>query len=276
MNKEAKLINLNDWEKFGGGFTADSFYHKTDDSVMMKLYADFMPPIEGYNELRCAEEVANLGIPTAKAIEYVTDGHRYGAVFERIENKKSIARLLADDPENLDYYAKLFSDQSKALHSKKCDSTYFNNIADSLIAQINRANYIPKEYSDEAIAIIKNTPVCDTCVHGDYHIGNMLMVDDRVLWIDLGDFSYGNPLFDLGILYFSAFASSEEMTMDLYHITCETYQKFFKKFAEYYFDKDVDVDALLKPYQFLTAVRYSAKIGHMRDDLLEAMRSYKK
>lgn len=275
MNKDAKLINLNEWEKFGGGFTADSFYHKTDDSVMMKLYAEFMPPIEGYNELRCAEEVLNLRIPTAKAIEYVTDGHRYGAVFERIKNKKSIARLLADDPDNLDYYAKVFAEQSKLLHQKKCDSDFFGSVADRFIKQINAAEFVPKEFRDMAISIIENTPACDTCVHGDYHIGNMLMVDDRALWIDLGDFSYGNPLFDLGMLYFSAFASSEDITMDLFHITSATYQKFFNKFAEYYFDKDVDVKAMLEPYRFLTTVRYCAKIGFLHDDLYKEMCEYK-
>ena len=33
----AKLINLNEWESFGGGGYGESFYNKTDDSVILKL-----------------------------------------------------------------------------------------------------------------------------------------------------------------------------------------------------------------------------------------------
>mgnify|MGYP003340753874 CR=1 FL=1 len=65
MNHTPTQININDWYEFGGGFTATSFYHNTDTSVMMKLYAPFMPPEEGYNELCCAEEVYKMAIITA-------------------------------------------------------------------------------------------------------------------------------------------------------------------------------------------------------------------
>lgn len=34
---EAKQINLNEWETFGGGGFGESFYNKTDDSVILKL-----------------------------------------------------------------------------------------------------------------------------------------------------------------------------------------------------------------------------------------------
>ena len=34
---KAKQINLQEWESFGGGGYGESFYNKTDDSVILKL-----------------------------------------------------------------------------------------------------------------------------------------------------------------------------------------------------------------------------------------------
>lgn len=274
MNRQATLINLNDWEEFGGGFTAKSYYHKTDDSVMMKLYAPFMPPEEGYNELCCAEEVYKMGIPTAKSLEYVTDGTRFGAIFERVKNKKSIARLLADDPEHLDSYAKILATELKKLHSMKCTSDYFPDVAERMISNISKAEFIPKKDRDQAIDIIRNTPKCNTCLHGDMHIGNMIIADDKPLFIDLGDFAWGNPLFDLGQLFFSSHSVDEKITMNLYHITTETYKRFWDKFAEYYFEDLTDLDAKLLPYKYLTVVKYSAKIGNIQDEFQIIMDEY--
>ena len=38
-------------------------------------------------------------------------------------------------------------------------------------------------------------PSPKTCLHGDFHIGNIITNGEKDYWIDLGDFAYGAPDF---------------------------------------------------------------------------------
>ena len=40
-------------------------------------------------------------------------------------------------------------------------------------------------------------------IHGDYHANNVMIKDDEMILIDLGDVSYGHPIFDLSGMYVS-------------------------------------------------------------------------
>ena len=39
-------------------------------------------------------------------------------------------------------------------------------------------------------------PDCSTLIHGDYHANNILVADDELIMIDMGDVSVGHPIFD--------------------------------------------------------------------------------
>lgn len=265
MNKIPHKINLDDWECFGGGYTADSFYHKTDDSLMMKLYASFMGPEEGLHELEVSEALMQIDIPIAKPIEYVTTGTQYGAVFERLKGKRSIARIVADEPERLDEMAHIFAMEGKKLHNTKCDTKLFPDQADLLLKKIDKNQFLGLEVSSKAKAIINRTPKTDTCLHGDFQVGNMLIVNEKPIFIDLGDFAYGNPIYDLGAFYFQALGDPDTC-FRLFHFSRDVMEKFWDRFAFYYFGRQVDKDELFD-YAWLAAVTYVMKIGSYTPNL---------
>ena len=84
------------------------------------------------------------------------------------------------------------------------------------------------------MSIVEQLPKATTCLHGDLHIGNIITNDMEDWWIDLGDFSYGHPLFDLGMTYFTAKCNENDLTMRLYHISNEQYSKFWDIFIRAY------------------------------------------
>ena len=90
-------IDLNDYVRTGEGANGASFNHKTDPSIMMKLY--FRNFEAAALELELAQKVYNLGIPTPEPGDLVTDGKQMGIRFRRIEGKKSYSRACGDNPE---------------------------------------------------------------------------------------------------------------------------------------------------------------------------------
>ena len=95
---EALKIDLNDYVLSGGGANGDSYDHRTDSSVMMKLYNPGKD-VQALDEMLLARKVFELGIPTPEPGDYVTDGKRYGIRFHRIVGKKSYSRATGDNPE---------------------------------------------------------------------------------------------------------------------------------------------------------------------------------
>ena len=96
---EAIKISLDDFVLFGGGANGESYNHKTDPSVMLKLYfpGKIQQPLD---EMLLARKVYALGIPTPEPGEYVvTEDCRYGILFRRIPGKVSYSRATGDHPE---------------------------------------------------------------------------------------------------------------------------------------------------------------------------------
>ena len=85
MKEEIKpvLINLADYEEVGEGANGISLNHKTDPTVLLKLYTrgSIQQPLD---EWLLSKQVYEAGIPTPEPGEFVTDGtcrkvsaHRY-------------------------------------------------------------------------------------------------------------------------------------------------------------------------------------------------------
>ena len=81
------LIDLNDYVRVGEGANGASYNHKTDPNIMLKMY--FRNFEAAQLELELAQKVYNMGIPTPKPGDLVTDGKQMGILFRRIEGKKS-------------------------------------------------------------------------------------------------------------------------------------------------------------------------------------------
>ena len=64
---KAKQINLQEWESFGGGGYGESFYNKTDDSVILKLNKTSVSAEKAQEEFRCSKAVYDMGIPSYPA-----------------------------------------------------------------------------------------------------------------------------------------------------------------------------------------------------------------
>lgn len=231
---DMETVDLADYEVSGDGFTAISYNHK-DGERMMKLYADFIPVNVPAKELRIANSVYGMGLPTPRGLRLVTDGKRIGVEFERVTGKRSYSRILSQEPENFDEHMREFARTCKQLHSTECDTKVFKPVEARFMKAVSTCSRLNDDQRRIVSDFIASIPSTTTCVHGDLHMGNLLNAHGQNYWIDLADFAYGNPLFDIGMLRFVCIGPNEEIAQSTFHISCEQMHHAWDVFMDEYF-----------------------------------------
>lgn len=232
---EAIKIHLSDYVLSGGGANGESFDHKSDPSIMLKLYfpGKIQQPLD---EMMLARKVYAMGIPTPEPGEYVvTDDGRYGIRFKRIIGKKSYSRATADEPEKVGQFAAEFAEMCLKLHSTKVDTSAFENVKDRYYRLLAENPFFTKSEKDKIAKFIADTPDENTAVHGDLQYSNAIFVGDKRYFIDLGDFCWGNHLFDVAMVYLCCCLSDEAFIMETFHMPKSLSKRFWAEFAPVYF-----------------------------------------
>lgn len=272
---EPVKINLEDYERSGEGFNAESYNHK-GGRTMIKLYAESVSSELPLRELRTAMNVFRMGLPTPMPGRFVTDGKRYGCEFSRVVDKKSFARAISENPDSMERFATEFARMSKQLHSTVCNPAIFPSVVDITSKAIENESFFTDSEKKKIIDFVKSVPQVMTCLHGDLHIGNILTSSNGNLWIDLGDFCYGNPLFDLGMTYWVSKCNLPETTLRLYHINSEKMQEVWEIFLREYYGTDdpeklAEYEKQIRPFAALKMIYFGVIKPHeefIRENLL--------
>ena len=248
---EAIKISLEDYVLSGGGFNGESYDLKGDPTVMLKLYfpGKIQQPLD---EMNLARKVYEMGIPTPEPGEYVVTGDgRYGIRFKRILGKKSYSRATGDEPGKVAQYAAEFAQMCRQLHATHVDTTQFENVKDRYYRLLEENPFFTTAEKDKLTRFIADTPDEDTAVHGDLQYSNAIFVGDKRYFIDLGDFCWGNHLFDLGQVYLCCYLSSEEFISETFHMPKSLAMKFWDCFVPVYFGEDIpakEIEEMIRPY----------------------------
>ncbi len=266
---EIRQISLNDWVLAGGGAQGESYNHKSDSSLMLKLFGEQIDRDEIIAEVEISRIAAENGVPCPKPGELVQVGNRLGIIFQRILNKKSFCTAIAHDPSLLPDLAVRMANMARNLHSTPATDRRVPCQTDFFARLLDRITYIQgsmRQEMENAIDIaVKNET--HTLLHGDFHYGNIITDGTNDYFIDLGAFSYGHPYFDLTMLYFTAFFADEERRMHDFHINGETTRRFWEHFKPAYFGADAKPDKELchemQPYFLLRTLFFDSALGHL-------------
>lgn len=244
-------ISLSDYVLSGGGANGESYDHKTDPSVMLKLYfpGKIQQPLD---EMLLARKVYDLGIPTPEPGDYVvTEDGRYGIRFRRIMGKVSYSRATGDHPEKVGQYAAEFARMCLQLHATHVDTTQLQNVKDRYYKLLSDNPFFTTQEKDRLARFIADVPDRDTALHGDLQYSNAIFVDDKRYFIDLGDFCYGHPLFDLGMVYLCCYLSDDNFIRETFHMPKTLAMKFWDCFAPVYFGEGIplkEIEEQVRPY----------------------------
>ena len=258
---QPKLIDLNDWIEFGGGGNGVSYYHKTDDTVMMKLNAERHPAATAENDYSRSKTAYQMGIRCPKVIDYVTDGRRVGIICERIKDKKSFSKMLAENPDRIDELARDMASAAKALHSTPCDTIHFDNVSERYRGMANRCPSIPHDILETINSYADEMRPTSTCLHSDLQIGNLIRSNGQDYWIDLGDFGYGDPDQDFSSFYIMANLTPKHVVKWLTHISRRQFRKFVNLYGHYYYGEQYDTQELQEKLKHVALLKLSRDIS---------------
>lgn len=252
--EKARQISLSDYVLSGGGANGESFDCISEPDVMLKLYfpGKIQQPLD---EMNLARKVYRMGIPTPEPGEYVvTEDGRYGIRFHRIPGKKSYSRATADEPEKVAQFAAEFARMCLDLHKVHVDTTQFENVKDRYYRLLEENPFFTKAEKDAIGRLIADTPDEDTAVHGDLQYSNAIFVGDKRYFIDLGDFCWGNHLFDVAMVYLCTNLSDAGFIEEAFHMKKDLAIRFWQEFAPVYFGADrplKDIEEEIMPYASL-------------------------
>lgn len=248
---EAIRISLDDYVLFGGGANGESYDHKTDPSVMLKLYfpGKIQQPLD---EMNLARKVYDMGVPTPEPGDYVvTEDGRYGIRFHRIAGKKSYSRATADEPEKVQQFATEFAMLCKQLHATHVDTSMFENVKDRYYHLLEENPFFTPTEKNRLKRFIADVPDEDTAVHGDLHYGNAIFAGNQRYFIDLGDFCWGNHLFDVAMVFLCCCLSGEAFIKETFHLPKSLAILFWECFVPAYFGEGIplkEINEMILPY----------------------------
>ena len=236
------------WEKIGEG--ANGVVYRMDPETIVKCFknSDALPEIE--RERKLAREAFVHGVPTAIPYDVVKVGESYGTVYELL-NAKSLAKILAEDSseENIDKCVKIFVELLKQIHSTEVYADFIPSQNEIGIAWVEfLKEYLPEDTWNKLYGLVTSLPECNTMLHGDYHVKNVMVQDEEALLIDMDTIAYGSIIYEFGSIYnaFKGFAETDPgQTETFLGITNEVSSKFFDKTVALYFSGD-DGDAIKK------------------------------
>ena len=262
MSEAAQRINLDEYIQTGEGGTALT-YTKKDDRSLAKLYKSSFEADRAKAEFLTARTVFQLGIPSPEPYRLITDGQRSGAEYELIKNKRSYTRIISQEPERLEEISLKFARMAKDLHAKQADTMLLGSYKQRIEQFYLERNMVPEEYKQRALEFLDTVPDTPCCVHGDLHIGNIITDGERDLWIDVGEFAYGAPEWDLALLWTMCHNMPADRVYHIFHITHEQMKSHWDIFFPAYLGTS-DVQAIDEATKRLLPY-YAAKVPYIFD-----------
>ena len=183
------------------GHGAKGTIWRVSPDTILKVYEDRDALAAIRHEREMARTAFILGIPTAISFDVVKVGDRYASMFELLDCR-TLSQLIAEDPSQMERYARIFTDLLLQVHSTHVDTKALPDLCGRILSW-NDACYpwLSREERHRLSALHASLPVCDTMLHGDYHTNNVLLQDGKPMLIDMDTLGYGHPIFELAQIY---------------------------------------------------------------------------
>ena len=131
---------------------------------------------------------------------YRVDEERIVKVIYELVDAKTLGSVVHDSPEKLREYALRMSALLKKLHSTEMEKDTMPDARMTLRLWADiaaKSDFYSKDDMQRVFDLIDSIPVRNTFIHGDFHPGNIMVQNDELILIDMGDASVGHPVIDL-------------------------------------------------------------------------------
>ena len=239
VEKAYRVVSVEGCEEIGRG--ANGAIYRIDQDNVVKVYinADALEDIQ--HEREVAKLALILGIPTAISYDVVKVGESYGSVFELL-NARSFSKILATEPEKMDWCVREYVDLLKKIHSTPVPAGKLPDMKQTVRSWAAfMKDHLPEDAGEKLCAMVEAVPHDDHMIHGDYHTKNVMLQNDEVLLIDMDTLAVGHPIFELASMFNSFVGYSEfdhDTILKFQGFDFETGSAFWRKSLAAYLGTD--------------------------------------
>ena len=242
VKKAYRKVDVSGMKLIGQGATGSVY--RSDDETVIKVFnkdVNFDMIINAENDK--ARKAFLSGVPTAIPYDIVRIGDCYGTVYEMLD-AKDLVSVITEDKAHLEDYIKLFAKTVREMHSIKVDTGKFVPAKTASLRSLSMlASILDEEEMRKVREIYENIPDRDTFTHGDCHIGNVMLKDGELMFIDLVAAGAGHPIFDMVSMYslFVERANDKAAIAQspvLRNFTAEEINRIWNVFIHAYLDTD--------------------------------------
>lgn len=239
VEKAYRVVSVEGCEEIGRG--ANGTIYRIDQDNVVKVYNNADALAEIQHEREVARIALVLGIPTAISYDVVRVGDSYGSVFELL-NARSFSKILAREPDKLDWCVKEYVDMLKKIHGTLVPAGKLPDMRETAVKWASfMQDHLPETAGKKLLALVEAVPHDDHMIHGDYHTKNLELQGDEVLLIDMDTLAVGHPVFELASMYNAFIGFSEydhEVIKSFQGFDFETAQIFWHKTLAAYLGTD--------------------------------------
>ena len=215
--KKLRRVDLNSLELLGRGMYG-SIYRINDEQIL-KIFHNVNSVLEIQSNLKTIRLAFTHGVPTVIPLEIVETEKGVGVVIELL-NAKLLSSVMREDFAHFDKYVKEMVELVKIIATTEIEPGKIRNTNDMAKEYIDSAkNFLPPEVIAELKSYVDIVPLRNTCVHYDFHARNIMVMDGKLILIDMDEFACGHPIWDL--------ASTYRIYQHFPHFDYETEDKMF-------------------------------------------------
>lgn len=255
IKKKLREISIDGVELLSAGVCGECY--RLDPETVVKLYREGVDQETAEREKQYARAAFVMGIPTAISYDLVACGNRSGIIYEMLD-AQLLSSLIRNDPSSVDRHAKTLADIAKTIHASTGDPSVLPNLKSSFRGYLQQMKgYLRDDDIQLLTERLDALPDAATCVHFDLHTSNVMIRGGEPVIIDMGDFSIGSYLFDIGLLYFIYGLPELGISMLAARIPADLGLEFWNRFELHYFaDRSPEEHQLFdKNRYFLASLR---------------------
>ena len=224
VHKKMREVSLEGCELIGAGGFGNVY--RIDPETIVKIYKPEFNLEFVEHERNISQKAFLMGVPTAISYDVVKCGDSYGVVYEML-NAKTAAQIINEDPGKIPEICSKVAGLLKELHKIVPDSNFiFPKFKQQLLNWVDAiSDFLTEAESEKIKAFICSIPDCNTFLHRDYNLKNIMLQNGELRLIDLGSASIGNPIFDIAGLI-DYYKPIFEVWHDVWQLSIEMYRSY--------------------------------------------------
>jgi len=195
VKKALRSMSIDGLALIGKGGTGSVY--RVDNDTIIKVFNKNVSIDMINRESSKAKKAFLFGVPTAISYDIVKVGECLGVVYELL-NAEDLVNVIMKDKEHLEDHIKSFALKMREMNSIEVDDSFEDTKARTIRNMGHLEGILcTADEVRKLRAVIENVPDRNTFIHGDAHIGNVMLQKGEYMFIDLAGASKGHPIFDM-------------------------------------------------------------------------------